>query len=392
MNRGARSTPAGQHRPVMLDEVLSALAPAAGGVVVDCTTGWAGHACELLRRVGPSGRLIALDLDPENLERARERLTEVGHPFSAHHMNFAGLAGVLGTEGIEAADAVLADLGMSSMQVDDAERGFSYVRDGPLDMRMDRTRGRPVAEVLASLSAEELAEALRNLGDEPEADLLAPAIVEAARAGGLARTGDLARVIQQALGASSRWRLHPKPGKWNLHPAARTFQALRILVNRELKNLEQLLRVLPGLLRPGGRAAIISFHSGEDRLVKTAFRDGLRLRVYDAVSEEAVRAGGQERFANPRSRSAKLRWARARPLPDQEVGVADALAAGPMALDRGRSGREDGILIGPVPNEASVDAVLPAFAVNGILWRSLLPDRASAARAWILDRENCVEE
>jgi 16S rRNA (cytosine1402-N4)-methyltransferase len=313
MQRGTRSTPAGQHRPVLLDEVLEALAPPPGGVVVDCTAGWAGHSCELLRRVGPAGRLIALDLDPENLQKARERLAEVGHPFSLHHMNFAGLAGVLGAEGIGAVDAVLADLGMSSMQVDDAGRGFSYARDGPLDMRMDRTRGRPASDLLATMAPEELARALRDLGDEPSADRLASAIVAAARAGQLARTGDLVSVIQQALGAPSRWKLHPKPGKWNLHPAARTFQALRILVNRELSNLEQLLRLLPGVLRPGGRAAVISFHSGEDRLVKAAFRDGLRLGVYEAAADEPIRAGFTERSANPRSRSAKLRWARRAP-------------------------------------------------------------------------------
>src|SRR5262249_33575007 len=153
--------------------------------------------------------------------------------------------------------------GMSSMQVDDAERGFSYVRDGPLDMRMDRTRGRPASAVLATIAAEDLARALRELGDEPEAERLATVITDAARRGVLQRTSNLARVITDATKAGP-WRLHPQPGKWNLHPAARTFQALRILVNRELANLEQLLRVLPVLLAPAGRAAIISFHSGED--------------------------------------------------------------------------------------------------------------------------------
>jgi 16S rRNA (cytosine1402-N4)-methyltransferase len=311
MSRIQRSTPAGQHRPVLLDEVLAVLDPRPGAVVVDCTTGWAGHACELLRRVGPTGRLIALDIDPENLVRARPRLEEVGHPFSTHHMNFAGVAGVLAGEGL-LADALLADLGMSSMQVDDSERGFSYVRDGPLDMRMDRSRGRTAAEVLAGIDPADLAQALRELGDEPEADRLAPALVEAARAGGLTRTTDLVRVIGQTLKAPKRWKLHPHPGKWNLHPAARTFQALRILVNRELANLEQLLRVLPAVLRPGGTAAIISFHSGEDRLVKGSFRAGQREGVYEAISDEPLRAAPGERQDNPRSRSAKLRWARRR--------------------------------------------------------------------------------
>ncbi len=305
-----RSTPAGQHRPVLLAEVLSVLDPRPGEVVVDCTAGWAGHACELLRRVGPGGRLLALDLDPENLSHARERLAEVGLPFSTHHANFAGVAGVLAGAGLDGADVLLADLGMSSMQVDDPGRGFSYVRDGPLDMRMDRTRGTPAAEVLARIEPADLARALRELGDEPEADRLAPVLVRAARAGELAQTTDLARLVQQTIGAPGRWKLHPRPGKWNLHPAARTFQALRILVNRELANLEQLLRVLPAVLRPGGRAALIGFHSGEDRLVKAAFRAGLRQGVYQAVSDEPLRAGPEERLANPRSRSAKLRWAR----------------------------------------------------------------------------------
>jgi 16S rRNA (cytosine1402-N4)-methyltransferase len=305
-----RSTPPGQHRPVLLEEVMAALAPRPGEVAVDCTAGWAGHAAELLRRVGPSGRVIALDLDPDNLPRARERLAEVGFPFSVHHANFAALASVLASEGIAAADMVLADLGMSSMQVDDPGRGFSYARDGPLDMRMDRSRGRTAAELLAALSVEELAGALRELGDEPAAGRLAPAISRAARAGELATTAQLAALVQATLDAPRRWKLHPRKDRWNLHPAARTFQALRILVNRELANLQQLLRVLPDVLRPGGRAAVISFHSGEDRLVKAAFRDGLRAGVYEAIAEEPVRASQAERLANPRSRSAKLRWAR----------------------------------------------------------------------------------
>jgi 16S rRNA (cytosine1402-N4)-methyltransferase len=310
MRRPTRSTPPGQHRPVLLDEVLTALDPREGHVVVDCTAGWAGHSAELLRRVGPAGRLLAFDLDPENLARASERLAEVGHPFSVHHMNFAGLANVFAGEGIAHVDAVLADLGMSSMQVDDASRGFSYVREGPLDMRMDRTRGRTAAELLATIPVAELAQALRELGDEPQAERLAPAIVKAAKAGELTTTTRLSKLIQEALGQKGPWKLHPRRDRWELHPAARTFQALRILVNRELANLTQLLRVLPDVLRPGGVAAIISFHSGEDRLVKAAFRDGLRSGVYGEVADEPVRAAQEERLANPRSRSAKLRWAR----------------------------------------------------------------------------------
>jgi 16S rRNA (cytosine1402-N4)-methyltransferase len=295
----------------MLEEVLVALQPHAGHIAVDCTIGWGGHAVELLRRVGPEGRLVGIDFDPDNLPRARERLQAVGFPFTLHQGNFAGLPAILAAEGIAAIDLLVADLGMSSMQVDDPERGFSYRRDGPLDMRMDRTRGRTAAQALATLSELELSRALRDLGDEPEAERIASAIVTARQQAPLQRTGDLVRLIMDATQDGAKaWRLHPSRHRWNLHPAARTFQALRILVNRELENLKHLLRVLPASLKPGGRAAIISFHSGEDRLIKAAFREGLQAGVYAGISEEPVRAGERERQENPRSRSAKFRWAR----------------------------------------------------------------------------------
>jgi 16S rRNA (cytosine1402-N4)-methyltransferase len=312
MIRGQRSTPSGEHRPIMLAEVLAALAPRAGEIAVDCTVGWAGHALELLRHVGLQGRLIGIDFDVQNLSSARERLEAVGFPFTLVQGNFAGLPATLAAEGIAQVDVVLADLGMSSMQVDDPNRGFSYARDGPLDMRMDQSRGRTAAELLAGISEPELAHALRELGDEPDAEQIAAAIMTARRHGRLERTNDLVRVILQVTQPEKkdvRWRLHPSPHRWNLHPAARTFQALRILVNRELANLEQLLRVLPDVLRPGGRAAILSFHSGEDRLVKASFRAGLQVGSYVRISPEPVRATAEERLSNPRSRSAKLRWA-----------------------------------------------------------------------------------
>jgi len=302
-----RSTPHGEHRAVLLDEVLRILDPQSGMVIVDCTVGWAGHSAELLKRVGPTGLLIGLDMDGENLPKAKERLDAIGHPYHLHHGNFAGLQQALGAHGLTLADAILADLGMSSMQVDDPERGFSYSRDGTLDMRMDRSRGRTAAQVLATISKAELADALKTWGDEPAANRIATAILEARSQTPIATTKQLAAIIQAAVNQGS-WRLHPAPGTWNLHPAAHTFQALRILVNRELANLEHLLRLLPVTLKPGGRAAIISFHSGEDRLVKAGFREGRESGVYAAISSDPVRASSAERTSNPRSRSAKLRW------------------------------------------------------------------------------------
>lgn len=309
--RKDRSTPAGEHLPVMLNEVLAVLNPQPGQTVIDCTLGFAGHSSELLQRVGPTGLLIATDLDPDNLPRATEKLRAVGNPFHAHHGNFAGLPAVLTTAGVERVDAVLADLGMSSMQVDAAERGFSFMRDGPLDMRMDPTRGRTAAELLSTLSADELAAAFRDLGDEPEAEKIAATIVEQRETKPLERTQELRELIEKAAPVTPL--LGPGHGpirKQVMLPTTRAFQALRILVNRELANLTQLLRVLPAILKPGGVVGIISFHSGEDRLVKTAFRDGQRAGIYSAASDDPIRPSEQEKLDNPRARSAKLRWAK----------------------------------------------------------------------------------
>jgi 16S rRNA (cytosine1402-N4)-methyltransferase len=308
-----RSTPAGAHRPVMLDEVLAVLDPRPGEVVVDCTLGYARHAVDLFRRVLPDGRLIAFDLDPANLLPAREKLAAIGPSFSLHHDNFAGFPAALAGEGLDGCDCLLADLGMSSMQVDDPARGFSFARDGPLDMRMDPTRGRTAADLLNNLSAEDLAAAFRELGDEPEADKIAEAIIRRRESKPLERTRDLMELVLEAAPVAvnpNPRKGEPTPRQQRIRPAARVFQALRILVNRELANLRELLRILPWCLRPGGRAGIISFHSGEDRLVKTAFRDGLRSSAYESISDDPVRPTPAERFDNPRARSAKLRWAR----------------------------------------------------------------------------------
>jgi 16S rRNA (cytosine1402-N4)-methyltransferase len=310
--RPRRSTPSGEHRPVMLAELLESLRPQPGAVIVDCTVGFGGHARELLSRAGPTGKLIGLDLDGGNLEKAHQRLAELGHPFTLRQGNFAGLPRALGEEALTGCDCLIADLGMSSMQIDDPARGFSFARDGPLDMRMDRTRGRTAAELLATMPEAELAAALRDLGDEPEADKIAAAIVRERQRSPIQRTGDVRNLVERAapvrVNPSPR-RGEPTPRQQKIRPVARVFQALRIFVNRELANLQELLRVLPWCLKPGGRAAIISFHSGEDRLVKNAFRNGLREGVYSSTSDEPVRTSLEERIRNPRARSAKLRWA-----------------------------------------------------------------------------------
>ncbi|MFO0822095.1 MAG: 16S rRNA (cytosine(1402)-N(4))-methyltransferase RsmH [Gemmataceae bacterium] len=312
--RVRRSTAAGEHKPVLLAEVLAALNPQPGQTLVDCTLGFAGHSLELLQRIAPDGLLIATDLDPANIEPARTKLEAAGGLFALHHTNFAGLPGVLAAEGVSQVDGLLADLGMSSMQVDDRNRGFSFMRDGPLDMRMDSTRGRTAAQFLGSLPEDELAACFRDLGDEPRADAIAAAIVSQRQTKSIERTKELRELIDRAAPVQViRGPGAPPERKQLLGPATRVFQSLRILVNRELANLTHLLRVLPTLLKPGATAAIISFHSGEDRLVKVAFRDGLRAGVYDAVSPDAVRPTLEERRENPRSRSAKLRWARRSP-------------------------------------------------------------------------------
>lgn len=305
-----RSTPADSHVPVMLAEVLAALRPQSGDVVVDCTLGAGGHSVELLKLIGPTGRLIGCDLDAGNLHRVEPLLTAVGYPFELHHTNFAALPNIVA----DRADGILADLGVSSMQIDDPERGFSYRRPGPLDMRMDKTRGKSAAQVLNTISVEDLERALNELGDYAEfgpdaARQLATAIVHQRQQ--LTTTTDLTELILNTTPPPP-----PPIGKrvkpWQLkyRPVACAYQALRILVNRELANLEALVRSAPMVLRPGGRIAIISFHSGEDRLVKSSFAARRQDGTYSEVSKEPIRPSQEERWANPRSRSAKLRWAR----------------------------------------------------------------------------------
>jgi 16S rRNA (cytosine1402-N4)-methyltransferase len=297
-----------RHIPVLLDEVLEALAPKPGQVVVDCTLGLGGHSAALLERVMPGGKLISIDFDPANIAIARERLEAAGArggSFQLFHNNFAALPTVLAQAGIEKVDGVLADLGVASPQIDDPARGFSYRKAGPLDMRMDPTRGQPASALINKICERDLMTALLELGDETDAPAIARLVVERRKIKPIETTQELMAIVCEARDFTIERGAGAK-----LHPAARTFQALRILVNRELANLDRLLAVLPDCLKPGGTAAIISFHSGEDRRVKAAFLEGVRGGIYSEISREPIVASEKEQRENPRARSAKLRWGR----------------------------------------------------------------------------------
>ncbi len=299
-------TPAGAHLPVMLREVLDALRPVPGDVVLDCTLGHGGHAEAMAPRTAPGGRLIGIDLDLEALEATQRRLTARGIGTRVHPTSFAGIGKVLAAEGLDGVDVLLADLGASSMQIDDPARGFSFKHDGPLDMRMDRSRGITAAEWLEKVDEADLADAIARWGEEPGAAEVAAEIKAALEMGALRSTRDLASAVLHAKGLGPH---HRRRSAFDLHPAARVFQAIRIAVNREEESLKQLLRILPYVLRPGGRAAIITFQSGEDLLVANAFAGGRAAGLYSTAPAESLRPSQQEIHANPRARSARLRWA-----------------------------------------------------------------------------------
>ena len=309
--RRPRKPPAGGHVPVLVREVLRALAPAPGEIVADCTLGAGGHARELLKRIGPEGRLIGLDVDARAIRAARRALGDGGGRNCFFRRNFAELPAVLAAEGIEGVDVLLADLGVSSMQVDDPARGISYKCDGPLDVRMDDRLERTGADLLATISLEDLSAALRDLADEPDHQRIAEWILQQRQAQPIERVEQLSRLVLHAKGVVPSRAKRPR---WNeygsQHPAARTFQALRILVNGEMENLERFLAAAPACLRKGGRVGVISFHSGEDRRVKRAFRAGLEAGDYAEICPRPLTPGGGERHRNPRSASAKFRWAR----------------------------------------------------------------------------------
>ncbi len=293
-------TPAGTHRPIMVVEILEVLAPQAGDVAVDCTLGYGGHAQEFLAKIVPGGKLLGLDADPVELPKTGARLRALGFDetvFTTHRSNFAGLPQILAAQNLPGADFVLADLGVSSMQIDDPGRGFSVKLDGPLDMRMNPQRGQPASTVLEKLKPDALAEMLAAFSDEPNAARLAPELAGKH----FSSTLQLAQAVRAAL---------PRLGRGDSElTVRRVFQALRIAVNDEFSALDTFLRNLPQCLKPGGRAAVLTFHSGEDRRVKKSFDANHQGGIYARIAPEVTRPTLAEQHANPRSASAKLRWA-----------------------------------------------------------------------------------
>ena len=295
------TNPNARHVPVLLTEVMQYLEVRPGSTVADCTLGLAGHSAEIVRRLGPKGRLIAFDRDPEALALAKARLDEVcvelgsqapqvtliGEAFSAIEQHVEP----------ESLDGLLADFGVSSMQLNEAPRGFSFMADGPLDMRMDTRSGLTAEQVVNEFSERELADLIYEYGEERRSRRIARAIV---RGRPVTTTAQLARIVAQAAPAMKQDRIHP---------ATRTFQAIRIVVNRELDEIRDLLEAAPRLLKPSGRIALISFHSLEDRLVKDSLREGAHKGIWSLLTKKPVTAGEEEIEDNPRSRSAKLRAA-----------------------------------------------------------------------------------
>jgi len=306
------------HVPVLAREVLDYLQVRPGETVVDATIGLGGHARLLAHAIGPTGTLVGLDVDPVNLESARAVLADFAGRLELIHANFVELPEVLRSLGIAGADVLFADLGICSTQLDDANRGFSFQRDGSLDMRLDLRSKTTAGELVNRLSEKDLGDLFYQNAQEPGSRRIAKFICAARRDGRITTTGRLAKIVLDALGlAGESWSSR-------VHPATRTFLALRIAVNRELEKLESLLEIAPKLLTSGGRIGVIAFHSLEDKPVKLDFRRRKNEGVYAIVTKKPVVADDDERRDNPRSRSAKLRVARR--IADDVVGsVVDAV-------------------------------------------------------------------
>jgi 16S rRNA (cytosine1402-N4)-methyltransferase len=290
-----------RHVPVLLEEVLEYLNVRPGGVICDATLGLAGHSLEIAKRLGGRGRLIGFDRDPEAIAGARVRLEELKAELEEEMPEVVYVARAFSEAASEmepgSLDGLLADFGVSSLQLDEAHRGFSFRTDGPLDMRMDTRSGETAEQVVNQEDENELADLIYEFGEERRSRRIARAIV---RARPITTTAHLAQIVSAEA---------PSMKGEKIHPATRTFQALRIRVNNELGEIASLLRSAGSLLKPGGRLVLISFHSLEDRLVKDAFREAGRAKVYEILTKKPIVAGEQEQMRNPRSRSAKMRAA-----------------------------------------------------------------------------------
>lgn len=305
------------HVSVLLEEAVSALCPERGGIYVDCTAGGGGHSEAILKRLPAGSRLISLDRDDRAIERCRERLSAYGTASTVVKSNYSDVGSVLDGLGIEKIDGVLWDLGVSSVQLDEPERGFSYMHDAPLDMRMDRSATKTAYDVVNTYGQNELFRIIRDWGEEKFAGRIAGAIVECRKTAEIKTTGELAEIITAAIPSAARY-------KEKQHPAKRTFQAIRIEVNDELAAIEPSIKAAVTRLKVGGRAAVITFHSLEDRIAKQTFRFlenpctcppdfpvcvcGQK-PIVRAVTKKPVLPSAQELEINPRARSAKLRVA-----------------------------------------------------------------------------------
>ena len=298
-------TPAGMHISIMVDEILEFLNIQPGQVGMDATLGYGGHTQKMLEKLQGQGHLYATDVDPIESEKTHARLEALGYGseiLTIKRMNFANIDQVAE----EKFDFVLADLGVSSMQIDNPDRGFTFKQDGPLDLRLDPSSGVSAAERLRELDEDELAAMLEENSDEPHADRIAKAITRVYQQGGsVETTKQLAAIIEGALSF-----LPPKERKEQVKKSCqRCFQALRIDVNSEFEVLYDFLEKLPGVLKSGGRVAVLTFHSGEDRLVKKAFKQYYKEGIYSEIAEDVIRPSAEECFRNPRAKSTKMRWA-----------------------------------------------------------------------------------
>jgi 16S rRNA (cytosine1402-N4)-methyltransferase len=288
------------HVPVLPERVLDQLLdPQPGETCFDATLGRGGHAALILPRLAPGGRYVGVDLDPANIAYVSDALAGSEVRFDAVHASFTDAPRVLADLQLDRTDLLLADLGFASNQMDDPQRGFSFTHDGPLDMRLDPTGPTTAADLLNDLPQDELADLIYQFGEERLSRPISRKIVEARRIAPMTTTRQLAELCAAAYG--------PRGRRQKIHPATRTFMALRIAVNDELAKLDQLLEMLPRVVKPGGRVAIISFHSLEDRAVKHTFRDWAKQGLVDVLTKKPLVVGDAERAANPRSRSAKLR-------------------------------------------------------------------------------------